>query len=385
MAEKSIMLEKKKINKRNLTLSIIAIIALIVLIALIEPMGFLKTELGLKPIFGKYWARIIKNCAIYAICALSMNMINGFTGLFSLGQPGFMAIGAYTTALLTVSAADKISLYKVKEIAPFLVNLHAPFLIALVIGGLLAAFFAFLIGFPVLRLKGDYLAIATLGFSEIIRIVIQNAQSITNGPTGINRIPTSSNVWTVFGILAVIVIFMIAMMKTTYGRALKAIRADEIAAEAMGVNLFKHKMLAFVISGFIAGVGGGLLAALVGAIGPDQFKFILAYNLLLMVVLGGQGSISGSIVGAFVVTIATEALRFVDEPINFGFYQYPGVGGMRMVVFSIFLMCIILFWSRGIFGSKEFSWDGLFGLFKKAFDFIKKLFGFKSAKSGVNK
>ncbi len=347
---------KKTMNKRNLILNIVAIAALI---------GFIIWAEESRS-FGAYNQRIFKTCCIYAICALSMNMVNGFTGLFSLGQPGFMAIGAYVTAFLTVSAQDKLSIYKIVPISESMANMHLPFFAALILGGIVAAVFAFFIGFPVLRLRGDYLAIATLGFSEIIRIFITNAQGITNGPTGINRIPnTYMNLYVVCGILALIVIFILAMMKTSYGRALLAIREDEVAAEAMGINLFKHKMLAFVLSGFFAGIGGGLLASLVGAIGPDQFKFTVAYEILLMVVLGGQGSVSGSVAGAFVVRIALEKLRFLDEPIDFGFFKYPGIGGMRMVVFSVLLMLVIILWRKGIFGSKEFSWDRIFGFFAK--------------------
>lgn len=346
----------KTVKKRNLILNIIVIAAMV---------GFIIWAEESRS-FGAYNQRIFKTCCIYAICALSMNMVNGYTGLFSLGQPGFMAIGAYVTAFLTVSATDKLSIYKIVPISEGFANLQAPFFVALILGGVVSAFFAFLIGFPVLRLRGDYLAIATLGFSEIIRIFITNAQGITNGPTGINRIPnTYMNLYVVCGILVLIVIFILAMMKTSYGRALLAIREDEVAAQAMGINLFKHKMLAFVLSGFFAGIGGGLLASLVGAIGPDQFKFTVAYDILLMVVLGGQGSVSGSVAGAFVVRIALEKLRFLDEPINFGVFQYPGIGGMRMVVFSILLMLVIILWRKGIFGNKEFSWDRIFGFFAK--------------------
>ena len=347
-------MKNTKINKKtNLVLTLIAIIVLIIFLFVAEP------------IFGKYVSRIVKLSAIYAIAALSMNMVNGFTGLFSLGQPGFMAIGAYATAILTLTPADKQSVFYMSPMPAFLESAHLPFIISLILGGLLAAVCAYIIGFPVLRLRGDYLAIATLGFSEIIRVVLQNMQSITNGPLGINKIPNHVSMWMAFGVLALITIFMLVMMKTSYGRALKAIREDEVAAEAMGVNLFKHKMLAFVLSGFIAGVAGGLLGSLVGAIDPTQFKFTFAYTLLLMVVLGGQGSISGSIVGAFIITCAQEVLRFVDEPINIGFIHYLGIEGMRMVVFSIMLMCIILFWSKGIFGNKEFSWDRILGVFRR--------------------
>lgn len=355
-------------SKRNLILNIIMIAALI---------GFLIWGQETRG-FGTYNRRIFMTCCVYAICALSMNMVNGFTGLFSLGQPGFMAIGAYVVAILTVPTEDKIAIYKIAPISDFMANLHAPFFAALIIGGVIAAAFAFLIGFPVLRLKGDYLAIATLGFSEMIRIFITNAQGVTNGPTGINRIPNDyMNMYVLCGILVLIIAFMLAFMKTSYGRAMLAIREDEVAAEAMGINLFKNKMLAFVLSGFFAGIGGGLLASLVGAIGPDQFKFTVAYDILLMVVLGGQGSVSGTVVGAFIVRIALEKLRFLDEPINFGFFQYPGIGGMRMVVFSALLMLVIILWRRGIFGNKEFSWDGFFAVIGRIVNFFKRLFGKK--------
>lgn len=354
---------KSEHRKRNTILNLIMLAALI---------GFLvwgQEGDG----FGTYNRRIFMTCCTYAICALSMNMVNGFTGLFSLGQPGFMAIGAYVVAILTVSPEDKRAIYMIEPISDFMANLQAPFFLALIIGGLIAALFAFLIGFPVLRLKGDYLAIATLGFSEIIRICITNMQGITNGPTGINRIPNDyMNMYVVCGILALIVAFMIAFMKTSYGRAMLAIREDEVAAQAMGINLFKNKMLAFVLSGFFAGVGGGLLASLVGAIGPDQFKFTVAYDILLMVVLGGQGSVTGTVVGAFIVRIALEKLRFLDEPIDFGFWEYPGIGGMRMVVFSALLMLVIILWRRGIFGNKEFSWDSFFAFFQRPFARFKK-------------
>ncbi len=359
---------KTDLNKKYLPLTILCIIVLFALVILIDPVGPLEGKID--PIFGLYVSRIIKISAVYAICALSMNMVNGFTGLFSLGQPGFMAIGAYTCALLTLTPEAKQAVFYLEPIAPFLANIHAPFIVAMIVGGIFAAIGAFIIGFPVLRLKGDYLAIASLGFSEIIRVICVNAQSITNGANGINKIPTDITALLIFVVLAVVTIFMLVMMKTSYGRALLSIREDEVAAQAMGINLFKHKMIAFVISGFLAGIAGAMLASIVGAIDPKQFMFTLAYTLLLMVVLGGQGSISGSIVGAFIVTIAQEVLRFVDEPINIGPIHYPGISGMRMVVFSILLMCIILFWSRGIFGNKEFSWNRLFG--KKAKSKLKK-------------
>lgn len=358
----------KTINKRNLILNIIVVLALI---------GFVVFAETNKRSFGLTNLKLVKLCCIYAICALSMNTVNGFTGMFSLGQPGFMAIGAYVTALLTVDKEHKLSIYIIKPLAEngFIANVNAPFFLALILGGVVAAIFAFLIGFPVLRLKGDYLAIASLGFSEIIRICLNNAISITNGPTGITGIPnTYMNLYVIAGILILVIVFMLALIRSSYGRALLSIREDEVAAQAMGINLFRYKMLAFVISGFVAGIGGGLLAAYTQAIDPKMFQFIVAYEILLMVVLGGQGSVSGAVAGAFIVRIAMEKLRFLDGAIDFGFFEYKGIEGMRMVVFSALLMLVIILWRRGIFGSKEFCWDDFFALIGKIVNFFKRFF-----------
>lgn len=309
--------------------------------------------------FGSYITRVVKLCAVYAICALSLNLVNGCTGLFSLGQAGFMAIGAYVTTVLFIPTSVKLRVFYLSPMPSWLANLQVPYLPAVLVGGLFAAVAAFLIGLPVLRLKGDYLAIATLGFSEIIRVAILNTPSFTNAAIGITRIPGNATVWLTYGIFAVVTIFLLILMKTSYGRAFKAIREDEVAAEAMGINLFKHKMISFVLSGFIAGISGSLIASVVGTIDPTQFRFTLTYNILMMVVIGGLGSISGSILGVFIVTIGLELLRFVDEPINFGLFRYPGISGMRMVIFSLILMVILLFWNQGIFGTGEFSWNAL--------------------------
>jgi branched-chain amino acid transport system permease protein len=304
-----------------------------------------------------YQVRILNLCFIYIILGLSMNLINGFTGLFSLGHAGFMAIGAYTVAILTMTPEMKEMNFYMKPMLPALINLNAPFLIALLSGGLLAALFGFLIGAPVLKLTDDYLAIATLGFSEIIRVVIVNLQSITNGALGLKGIPQKTNdfiagrfdikpsinlLWA--GIAAIITIALIRLlMKSSYGKAFKAIREDEIAARSMGINLFKHKVMSFTIGSFLAGIGGGLLAVSLGTIDPTLFKFALTWNIILIVVLGGMGNISGTIISAMVVTIAMEALRFLDESINFGFIQTPALPGLRMVVFSIILMAVVIF------------------------------------------
>ena len=307
--------------------------------------------------------RIARLCAINITLALAMNLINGFTGIFSLGQAGFMAIGAYTTALLTITAERKAMMFMITPIVKPLDTLSLPFGLTLVIGGLIAVCAAFLIGVPCLRLRGDYLAIATLGFSEIIRVLIMNAQGLTNGAQGLKSIPANSTIWWTYGTAFVVIVFMALFTSSSYGRALKAIREDEIAAESMGVSLFKHKMLSFMISAFIAAVGGGLLAAFNGTIGQDMFRVVQTYNVLMIVVMGGMGSITGSVVAAFIVTIGQELLRVLDGPIHFWFIQTNGIAGMRMVVFSALLLIIIVFFRNGLFGTKEASWGAFLNIF----------------------
>ena len=336
-------------------------------------------------ILGTYEARIIRLCGIYSIAALSMNLVNGFTGQFSLGQAGFMAIGAYVTSILIIPPSSKAAMYYVEPIAPWVEKLHAPFFPALMIGGLFAAAAAFLIGFPVLRLRGDYLAIASLGFSEIIRIFITNIIPITNGALGLKNIPATADIWWTTLAAAAVVLFMLRLMKTSYGRAFKAIRDDEIAASAMGISLFKHKMISFIIGGFLAGVSGGLIASVVGAITPIYFRFTLAYEILLIVVLGGQGSITGSVVGAVILTFSREWLRFLDAGFSIGPIKVPEIAGMRMLVFSVLLMVIILFYRKGLFGTNEFSWKGLSNVLKSVVSKVRLLFSGKPKKAGGGK
>lgn len=335
----------KRILDRNQTRQLILTLAALA--------GLLILNLTL----DSYKIRIVNLCLIYIILGLSMNLINGFTGLFSLGHAGFMAIGAYTVALLTIPPEMKEMNFYMKPILPALLNLNMPFIFALLMGGIMAAIFGFLIGAPVLKLTDDYLAIATLGFSEIIRVVIINMQTITNGALGLKGIPQHTNdtiaelfgvapktnlLWA--GVAAILTIYiMIRLMEGSYGKAFKAIREDEIAARSMGINLFKHKVMSFTIGSFLAGVGGGLLAVSLGTIDPTLFKFALTFNILLIVVLGGMGNIRGTVIAAIVVTIAMEGLRFLDAAMNLGFMTTPALPGLRMVVFSLILMFVIIF------------------------------------------
>jgi branched-chain amino acid transport system permease protein len=312
--------------------------------------------------FSSFNLRIFNLCGIYIILALSLNLINGFTGLFSLGHAGFMALGAYVSALLTMSPAQKEMNFFMAPIEPWLAGIQLPFIPALIIAGAVSALAGFLIGTPVLRLRDDYLAIATLGFSEIIRVVITNMQSVTNGALGIKGLPKFSTTWMIWCLAFLTVVFMFALIRSAFGRSCMAIRDNEIAAQAMGIDVAKIKILSFTIASFIAGVGGALLGHMMSTIDPKMFTFALTYNIVLIVVLGGNGSITGSVIAAIVVTISMEALRFLDGPLNFIFVQTNGLPGLRMVVFSILLLVVVINRQQGLMGKTEFSWELLTGV-----------------------
>jgi len=309
---------------------------------------------------SSYYLRILNLAGINAILAVSMNLIFGFTGLFSLGHAGFMAVGAYTCALLTLPMRSKQTIFLLAPLAwPFNAVTLPPFP-AVLLAGLAAAVMAYLIGLPVLRLRGDYLGIATLGFAEIIRVVANNMPTITNGALGLKGIPSfANNLWWTWGWAAATVWVTSRLVNSVYGRSLLAVKEDEVAAEIMGVNLTYHKILSYVIGSAFAGVGGALMGSLVTAINPKTFGFMLTFNILIIVVAGGLGSITGSVITSVIYTVLLEALRPIESGWSIGPLHVPEIPGLRMVVFALVLLVIILFYQRGLFGGREFTWDGV--------------------------
>lgn len=336
-------------TKRMLTVG--ALIIFFILLAVVQELA------------SPYTIRVINLCAIYTMFAVTFNLLYGYTGQFSLGHAGFAAIGAYVGALLTMTATQKQSNFFLEPIVPFLANITLPFPVAIIIAGLLAALAGSLIAWPALRLRGDYLAIATLGFSEIIRVLLVNLQPITNGALGLKGIPPFTNVFWSWGVTVICIFVIKRLVDSSYGRALKAVRDDEVAAEALGVKLFNHKMLAFAVSSFFVGAAGGLFANLISTIDPKVFTFFLAYQVVGITVMGGMGSITGSTISACLYTILLEVLRPIESPFNIGPLEIPGIPGMRMVLFSVLLLLVILFWRQGLMGSREFSWEWLLGRF----------------------
>ena len=370
------MLQEKK-SKRGAWIALGCVAALLVLVIVLEntmqPTSMLFT--------------VLKKGAVYALVAASLNLLNGFTGLFSLGQAGFMLLGAYTYAILTIPSADRESVYylyggsAVNFSLPELfgggaLGLILGVLAALILAGCVAAVIAWLIGLPVLRLKSDYLAIATLGFAEIIRAVFQwqALGPVTNGANMITQIPTFSsfNIKTESGtiylssafpmlIMILCLAVIVMLINSSYGRAFKAIREDEIAAEAMGINLPHHKMLSFCISSFFAGVGGALFAMYASNAQAMVYTSTMTYEILLIVVIGGIGSISGSVIATFLYVACSEWwLRGLDSGSFLGIQSDLFRNGFRMVVFSVVIMIVVLFFRRGIMGDREIT-----DLFKK--------------------
>ncbi|MDD4611475.1 MAG: branched-chain amino acid ABC transporter permease [Synergistaceae bacterium] len=308
-----------------------------------------------------YKIQVLNLIAVNAILALSLNLIYGFTGMFSLGHAGFMAIGAYVCALLILTPAQKTTMWILQPLVWPLSVIQTPFFVAVLMAGLVAAVCGLLIALPVLRLGGDYLGIATLGFAEIIRVVLTNLSSITNGALGIKGIPAHANLWWNYGWLLLTLFFIIRLVNSNFGNVLKAIRDDEIAAKNMGINTFFYRVVSFTVGAFFAGVGGALMGSLITTIDPKMFVFTLTFNVLMITVAGGLGSITGSLIGSVVITVLLEWLRIVENPLIIGSFEIPGIPGMRMVIFSLALILIILFRSEGIMGMKEFSWNSLFG------------------------
>ena len=368
------MIQKKEISRRNI-ISFTAVLAFLILVVILDQLIKPTDKLSML-------LTVLQKGSVYALAAVSMNLLNGFTGLFSLGHAGFMLIGAYTYAIFTIPSASRDTVYQYYDALvrfSFPEALHGSLgafgtvlgiFIAVLLAGLAAAFFAWLIGLPVLRLKSDYLAIATLGFGEIIRAVFQWSKlgPVTNGSNLLKSFERTSTFKLTLGttvislstfvpvlIATASIALIVLLVNSTYGRAFKAIRDDETAAEAMGINLAKHKMISFVTSSFFAGVSGAAMAMVLSIAQASNFKAAMTYEILLMVVLGGIGSISGSVIGSLLFVAASEWwLRGLDSGSFLGI-NAPNIfrNGFRLVVFSVIIMVVVLFFRKGIMGDRE--------------------------------
>ncbi len=306
----------------------------VIILVLVLALYILLSVLISANIINPYYSGILTMVCINVILAVSLNLATGFLGQLVLGHAGFMSVGAYSAALFTMYSG-----------LPTVVS----FPLALLVGGIVAAAFGVIIGVPALRLKGDYLAILTLGFGEIIRVLIL-AMPFTGGAAGLSGIPLLTTFTYVFIIAIITVAVIFAFIHSRHGRAVIAIREDEIAAEAAGIHTTYYKLLAFVLAAFFAGIAGGLYAHHIGVLDPSKFDFNYSVEILIMVVLGGMGSITGSIVAAIVLTLLPELLR--------GFSDY------RMLIYSVILICVMLFKPSGLLGQHELSLTKILNKFR---------------------
>lgn len=272
-------------------------------------------------VVNSYYGGIIILTLINIILAVSLNLIVGFTGQLCLGHAGFMAIGAYVSALITIKA-------------------NLPFIVSIFVGAIVASFFAALIGYPTLKLRGDYFAITTLAFCEIIRVVLMNID-VVGGARGLTGIPKKTNFTLAFLFVAITILVIYNIIHSSQGRAMISIRENEIAAEAMGVNAFKYKMMAFIIGAFFAGLAGALYSHYMGYIQPTSFDFVKSIDYLTFVVFGGMGSLSGSVIATIVLTFLPELLR--------------GLQDYRMIIYPLSLIILMIFRPQGLLGDKELS------------------------------
>jgi branched-chain amino acid transport system permease protein len=307
-------IDYKKLAIKSIIAFVLIVVAYFVLKILID-----------NKIITNYYGRLIVMMCINIILAVSLNIVVGFTGQLTLGHAAFMSIGAYASAILTM-------------------KVHTPLIISLIFGALIAAIFSALIGYPILRLKGDYLAICTLGFGEIVKVIIQNIDFL-GGPRGLSGIKARTNfTWVYFAmILTIIVVWNI--MRSSQGRAMISVREDEIAAESMGINTTKYKMMGFILGAIFAAIAGGFYAHFLMFIDPKSFDFQKSTEILTFVVFGGMGSLSGSALGAAALTMLPELLRNLGENVQ----EY------RMVIYSLLLIILMIFRPQGLLGTKEFS------------------------------
>ncbi len=316
-----------------------------------------------------YRQQLVTLVAINAIIAVSLTLTSGFTGVFSLGQIGFLAIGAYTGALLTIAPQWKSEMF-LPGLPGWLATLdlsawpeQAALLVACVAGGGLAALVAALVGAPLMRLSGHYVAVATMGFLIIVQAVAINWEGVTRGARGLSQIPGLTGLWVAYAWVVVTVYAVWRLRASSFGRAMIASRENLIAARAIGVDVLRKRLLAFVVGAFFTGVAGSLLVHQIGTAAPSAFYFTTTFNVIIMVVLGGMGSISGAVVGATILTLAPEYLRDVEDGMDLGPLSFGAHYGLAQIILAVGFILVMIFRPQGLFGDREVG-PALLGRFR---------------------
>lgn len=295
-----------------------------------------------------YFERIAIDLAIYVIMTVALNLSSGFTGVFSLGHIGFMAVGAYTSALLTMDPATKAM--NLPDLPAWLTQVHLPFPVALVLAGLLAAAIGLAVGVPILRLSGHYVAVATMGFLVIVHVVAINWDAITRGARTFLGVPDYTNNTWAWGWVAVTIFTVWRVGASPFGRYMRAMREDLVAAQSVGIDIMRTRLLAFSISAFFTAVAGGLWAHHITAFSPQAFYFDITFRVIVMLVVGGIGSIPGSVLGAVVLTVLSELLRKVEQGGGFLGVSLPPLYGLSQILLSAGFVLLMVFRPGGILG-----------------------------------
>jgi branched-chain amino acid transport system permease protein len=324
------------------------VVLLGLLAALLAVAGFLA---------GDYIRRILIIIGINVILVVSLNLSNGFTGVFSLGHVGFMAIGAYSAALLTLPVSLKA--VNLPSLPGWLRGLALPFLPATLIGGLLAMLVAFLVGLSLMRLKGAYISVATLGFLVIVQVILVNWDQVTRGARTFAGVPPHSTIWNVWlwAVLSIYVVWRIGA--SAFGRNMRASRDNEIAALSLGISVMRSRLLAFCVSAFLTGAAGSLWAHFITSFSPKSFFFAQAFNVITMLVIGGLGSVSGSVVGVFLITVFSELLRNAERGLDLGVLRIPPIYGASQILMAVLFILVIVFRPAGLLGGREIDIPGI--------------------------
>jgi branched-chain amino acid transport system permease protein len=300
---------------------------------------------------GDYVERIVIGIGINVILVVSLNLSSGFTGVFSLGHVGFMAIGAYAASVCTLPVTLKA--VNLPSLPGWLSHVALPFLPATLIGGALAMFVAFVVGISLMRLKGAYVSVATLGFLVIVQVVLVNWDQVTRGARTFAGVPPYTSIWNVW-IWATLSVYLVWRIgKSPFGRDMRAARDDEIAARSLGVSVIRSRLLAFCFSAFLTGVAGSLWAHFITSFSPKSFFFVQAFTIITMLVIGGLGSVSGSVIGVFIITVLSEILRNAERGLDIGSVHIPPIYGASQILMAIMFILIIVFKPTGLMGGRE--------------------------------
>jgi branched-chain amino acid transport system permease protein len=306
-----------------------------------------------------FYQQILGLLGINIIATVSLNFAAGYGGMFSLGHPAFMAIGGYAAAILTYPVAMKAM--RIPGYPDWMLQLQMPFLPALLIGGLAASLVAIAVGWPVLRLRGHYLAVATLGLTVIVQAVIINLVDFTRGSLGLSGIPGLTNLWWIAGCLLLTVYVVHRLVHSRFGRALRAVRDDSVAAQMSGVHVARTRLIGFTVAAFFAGIAGGLLGHLLRILTPGQFSFNAVFLGVAMMILGGMGSTTGAILGATIMTILPQLIIPFERGGDVLGFEMPALNGLTQIVTALILIGVMLVRPAGLAGAKEFSWRAIFG------------------------